>query len=186
MGTDLNYGQGAAPCAIIGEASGNMAEVDSSGRLLTLVSQSTAASLNATVVQATAANFNATVNLSQVGSSSVTLGQKTSANSIPVTLSSDGVTCKESITPTIYNITCVSGNTEYSQALPANSKRITIRARTKTHDFKFSYTSGQSGGVYMSLPGGDHYWEDMLNLTSKTLYFQSTTAGAVLEVVAWT
>lgn len=124
--------------------------------------------------------------ITQIGSLAVTLGQKTAANSFPIVVSTDGPELKEATIPVVYNVTCVAANTEYSQALPTNCKRFTIQSRNKTHDFKISFTPGQSGTVYFSLPGGSSYFEELVNMTGKTLYFQSPSAGAVMEFVAWT
>ena len=90
----------------------------------------------------------------------------------------------ESTTPTISNVTMTNSNTEYSQALPTNCRRFSIQLRT-IKDMKLSFTSGQSGTTYITIPGGGQYSEDTLNLTAKTLYFQSTTAGVIAEIVAW-
>ena len=94
------------------------------------------------------------------------------------------VTASGSTTPTISNVTCTNANTEYSQALPANCKRFFIQLRT-VKDLKVSFTSGQSGTTYFTVPAGGQYAEDSLLLTARTLYFQSTTAGVVAEIVAW-
>lgn len=91
----------------------------------------------------------------------------------------------DSTTPVIYNVTCTNANTEYSQALPTNCRRFLIQLRT-TKDLKVSFTSGQSGTTYVSVLAGGQYYEDTVNLTAKTLYFQSPTAGVVAEILAWT
>lgn len=87
--------------------------------------------------------------------------------------------------PTTLNLTLTLADTEYSQALPAGSYKIMIKARSLAAATKFSYVSGQSGTTYMTIPAGAVYWDDNIN-TVLTLYAQSPTAGTVLEILCWT
>jgi len=86
-------------------------------------------------------------------------------------------------TPTIYNVTCTNADTEYSQTLPANTKKFTIKARGGS--LKVCFTSGQSGTTYILLADGQSWSEDNIEF-SGTLYFQSPSAGTVAEIIAWT
>jgi hypothetical protein len=86
-------------------------------------------------------------------------------------------------TPTIYNKTCTSANTEYSQTLPEKTKKFTLKARGGT--VKVCFTSGQSGTTYIELTDGQSWSEDNIEFTG-TVYYQSPTAGTILEIVAWT
>jgi len=83
-------------------------------------------------------------------------------------------------TPSTYEITCAVADTEYSQELPANVKRFTIKARGGRIDFGF-----KSGARHIRIADGGAYWEENLE-ASLTLYVSSPTAGTVAEVVAWT
>lgn len=86
-------------------------------------------------------------------------------------------------TPTLYNLTLALANTEYSQALPAGTKKFTCKARGG--QIKLCFTSGQSGTTYILLNDGQAYYEDNLK-ANITIYAQSPTAGTILEIVAWT
>lgn len=87
-------------------------------------------------------------------------------------------------TPAIYNVTMTNADTEYSQALPANTRKFLIKCRT-SFAIKLSFTSGQSGTTYLTVPADQSYWEDQINDASITLYFQCANAGKVAEIVAW-
>lgn len=86
-------------------------------------------------------------------------------------------------TPTVYNATCTAANTEYSQALPSKTRKFFVKARGGI--VKLCFTSGQSGATFIQIADGACYWEDFVLLTGITLYFQSPTAGAVVEIIAW-
>uniref|UniRef100_A0A6M3XX73 Tail protein n=1 Tax=viral metagenome TaxID=1070528 RepID=A0A6M3XX73_9ZZZZ len=88
------------------------------------------------------------------------------------------------VTPNVYNVTMTSANTEYSQALPANTKKFLIKCRA-AYDIKVCFTSGQSGITYVTVPAGMSYWEDLIQPSAITLYFQCATAAQVAEIVAW-
>ena len=88
-------------------------------------------------------------------------------------------------TPTIYNVSMATANTEYSQVLGTNVKRFSIKLRD-FQDLKLAYVSGTSGTIFISVPAASEYHEENLKVTSLTLYFQSDAAGQVAEIVEWT
>jgi len=91
---------------------------------------------------------------------------------------------EKATTPAIYNVTCTTANTEYSQALPANARKFLIKPRG-TGDLKVCFTSGASGTTYATVKSGASYYEDLIQPSALTFYFQSPTAGEVAEIVAW-
>jgi len=86
--------------------------------------------------------------------------------------------------PAIYNVTMTNAGTEYSQALPSNTKKFLIKCRG-SYDIKLAFTSGQSGTNYVTVPSGMSYWEDFIQPSALTLYFQCASAGQVAEIIAW-
>lgn len=86
--------------------------------------------------------------------------------------------------PRIFNVTLTSANTEYPQALPTNTRKFTIVPRTSTHVIKYAFNEGESGTLYMSI-GAAGAWNDNIGIGNLTIYMQSTTAGAVVEIEAW-
>ena len=100
--------------------------------------------------------------------------------------STGGVTETTAVTP--YNVTLTLANTEYSQALPANTRQFRFRCRT-LFDVRFAFVTGRVAtptAPYFTLPAGMEYSSDENNLTGITLYFASSQAGVVVELEAWT
>lgn len=88
----------------------------------------------------------------------------------------------EATSPTLYNPICTNANTEYSQSLE-ECRKFTIKPRGGP--LKVCFTSGGSGTTYILLNDGQPYGEDMIHPTALTLYFQSTVAGTVVEIIKW-
>lgn len=86
--------------------------------------------------------------------------------------------------PTIYNVTMTTASTEYSQALPANTRKFMIKCRGE-YDIQVCFVAEGSGTLYITVPSEQTYWEDQINDASITLYFQCATAAQVAEIVAW-
>lgn len=92
-------------------------------------------------------------------------------------------------TPVIYNVTMTLANTEYSQALPANTKKIKFRCQNVGYDLRIAYEMGRVAtptAPWSLLAAGEVEVEDGLNLTSKTIYFACSTAAMVFEITCWT
>ena len=87
-------------------------------------------------------------------------------------------------TPALYNVAMTLANTEYSQALPANTRKLLIRCRG-AYAIKVAYVSTESGTKYLTVPSGMTYWEDLIQPATLTLYFQCATAAQEAEIVAW-
>ena len=94
---------------------------------------------------------------------------------------------KAATTVTEYNTTMTNADTEYSQALPAGTKKFQIRVRDGTAA-RYAFTTGKVAGPtspYFTLGAGEVYYEDNLNLTTKTIYFACGSAGKIIELLAW-
>ncbi len=89
-------------------------------------------------------------------------------------------------TPTIYNKSMASENTEYSQALPAGTRKVAIKMRDLAYEIKLSFTENESGTKYITIPVGSTMEMSGINLSGKTLYFQSSGASQVCEILVWT
>ena len=93
-----------------------------------------------------------------------------------------------STTITEYAVTLTNANTEYSQALPANTKMVQFRCRG-LYDVRYSFTTGKVAtptNPYQTLLAGLSAHDDKLNLSSKTLYLACSTAGQVVEMTVYT
>ena len=90
-------------------------------------------------------------------------------------------------TPTVYNLTLTVADTEYSQALSANTREFRFRCRT-AFDVRYAFVTGKVAvptAPYLTLPGGSDYWSDNDKLAATTLYFASSEAGVVVEIEEW-
>ena len=90
-------------------------------------------------------------------------------------------------TPVIYNVTMTNAATEYSQALPANTKRFTVHCRDGTA-FRLAFATGKVATPtepYLTVPSSSSYDEDNINPASLTIYIGCAIAGKVVEIVAW-
>jgi hypothetical protein len=91
-------------------------------------------------------------------------------------------------TPTIYNINLTSVDTEYSQAIPAGTKKLQFWSRND-EDIRFSFTTGKVAtptAPYLTHKGGLSTHEGELYLTGQTIYFATDVAGDVVEMLCWT
>jgi len=86
-------------------------------------------------------------------------------------------------TPVIYNLNIINQGTEYSQALPANTKAFLVRSRNKGR-LRLAYSSGGTNADYVTIPNGSSF-KDTNFYTSVTLYVQSTKPGDIIEIVAY-
>ena len=94
----------------------------------------------------------------------------------------------EATTPAEYNVTLTSANTEYSQALPANTRRLCFRCRTGAV-CRYAWVTGKVAAPtanYQTLQAGAEYGIDGLKLAASTLYLASATAGVIIELEVWT
>jgi len=85
--------------------------------------------------------------------------------------------------PTIFNVTLTPADTEIDQVLPANTKAMTIQARTDA-DVKLSWVDGESGTTFITIKSGAVYFNEILNTVS-TVHLQSPTDNTVVEIETW-
>jgi hypothetical protein len=92
------------------------------------------------------------------------------------------------VTPTLYNVTMVNADFEYSQLLPAKTKRFSIKTRDGTA-FRTAFVTGKVAAPtapYETVPANWEYYEDLLYVTGLTLYFGCGVAGKIVEITVWT
>lgn len=89
--------------------------------------------------------------------------------------------------PTIFNVTMTLANTEYSQPLPANTRAIEFHTQAESA-FRFAWITGKVAAPtapYYSVLSGARYWKDHIHFNDVTLYFASSNAGKIIEIIAW-
>lgn len=102
-------------------------------------------------------------------------------------LPSQGTDYTKAKTVIVYNVTMTLANTEYSQALPANTRKLSFQCRTG-YDIRFAFTTGKVAGSvspFATIKSGGAYDEKDLNLTGETLYLASSQADVIIEVVCY-
>lgn len=102
---------------------------------------------------------------------------------VRVCLEDTATTTAPSTNVRIINVTTpVTADTEFS--IPLTNKTIHLEFRVRSNaNLKFTYTSGESGTNYYSLPFGTTYSITNVNLQSKTLYLQCNKASQIVEVI---
>jgi len=89
-------------------------------------------------------------------------------------------------TPTLYNETMTDANTEYSQALPAGTKKVFVQCRDGTA-FRLAFVTGKVATPtepYLTIPANASYELADVHLTGVTLYFACDSAAKVIEIEA--
>lgn len=97
-------------------------------------------------------------------------------------------------TLTVYNVRIDLANTEYSQSLPAGTKKFKIYMVTSDKLFPYAYTLkysnlvGGSSATPVVIPPMGFDIEEDVNLTDTTLYFQTPTATSSPYIIikCWT
>ncbi len=84
----------------------------------------------------------------------------------------------------VINKTLTNANTEYSQAIPDETRQLFISERSGGANVKVAMNANGSGTTYFTVKTGSTITLDKTYLKSKTLYMQSTTAGAVVEILS--
>lgn len=105
------------------------------------------------------------------------------------TLTVEGTVTGESAagTPALYHVELTSADTEYDQALPANTKRIALQCRDDA-DVRMAFVTGKVAGPtepYLTIKSGYSYDSGRINLASGTVYLASSTAGVDVELEVW-
>lgn len=86
---------------------------------------------------------------------------------------------------TIANTTLTLANTEYTYAIPTDTRKVQLAARNAGGDIKLAFTSGASGTTYITIPAGGTWVVDAVYLRGQSLYMQSPTAGVVAEILTF-
>lgn len=133
-------------------------------------------------IKQTATTYNLAIDIAQQSLSKVLATEDNSA------AIKTAVEARIATTPTLYNVTMTAANTEYSQALPANTKKIKFRCQDVGFDVRTAYETGKVAAPtspWSLLAAGEVETVDDLNLTGKTLYFSCVAAGKVMEITCW-
>ena len=90
-------------------------------------------------------------------------------------------------TSTVYNTTLTNADTEYSQALPANTRQFRFKCRD-SFDVRYAFATGKVAtptSPWLTLPADCNYSADNTNLAATTLYLAADQAGVIVELETW-
>ena len=94
---------------------------------------------------------------------------------------------RRATTPTPYNVTMTNADAEYSQALPTACKKFLMHTRDES-EFRYAFVTGKVAAPtepYFTVLANSSYGESGLYLTGRVVYFASSVAGKVMEIVVW-
>jgi len=95
----------------------------------------------------------------------------------------DAIAGTANTTPTIFNIACASNAVEYSQVLPANTKKFVLKARNSS-SVKIAYTVGDTSILYFTLNSGFAFTDDN-SYSGVTIYFTCSKNNEIIEIIAY-
>ena len=88
---------------------------------------------------------------------------------------------------TVYRVTLVSANVQYSQQLSTGVKSVYVHSASRSGSFRISLIDAhvEGGTKFLTVhPGGD--WRNNKEiLDQKTIYLSSDTANTVIEIEEW-
>lgn len=90
-------------------------------------------------------------------------------------------------TVTKYALTITSADTEYSQALPANTKQFSVHLRDMAA-FRLAYVTGKVAtptNPFETVPAGSEKYVENIQPSALTLYIASPVATKTAEIEAW-
>ncbi len=86
--------------------------------------------------------------------------------------------------PQVSNVTLTSADTEYSQEI-LGAQKFTVQCRTN-FAVRVAYVTAKVATPtepYITIKAGSVYWEDNISLAGRTLYFASSEAGVIIEII---
>jgi hypothetical protein len=90
------------------------------------------------------------------------------------------------VTPTIVNFPVVAANTEYLYVFPVGTRKFLLRDRAGDAKMRLAYAAGTTGTNYITLNMGcTHEVGDLNTVTGFTIYFQSSKASRIVEILSW-
>ena len=91
------------------------------------------------------------------------------------------------VIPALFNVALPAANTEYSQVLPALTKKFSIGLRDAA-TFRLAFAVGKVAAPtepYKTIPAGAEYSDDHVEPPTLTLFFASPVSGKTAEIIAW-
>lgn len=87
--------------------------------------------------------------------------------------------------PEIFNVDATLAGTEYSQVLPDHTSAVLLRVRDGNAKLQLSFNPGESGSNFITVGLGNNFFVSGVDLVGKTIYFQASMPGKVVEILIW-
>ncbi len=85
--------------------------------------------------------------------------------------------------PIVQNFVLTEADTEYAIDLGINTKKFCIQSRNG-NVLKLSYSVGESGTNYFTIPANAVYYEDLIGGPIR-IYIQSSIADTIIELITY-
>lgn len=112
--------------------------------------------------------------------------QCTQCEYIPVGIHSSTLVNKATV-PSMYNVGMSEANVEYSQVMPANTKKFLMHTEDGS-EFRIAFEMGHVAGFsppFFTVPVNTSYNEDLIEPPELSLYFAGICSGLTMEIIAW-
>jgi len=89
--------------------------------------------------------------------------------------------------PSIYNVEMSEADVEYSQVMPANTKKFLMHTEDGT-EFRIAFETGHVAGLsppFFTVPVNTSYNEDLIEPPELSLFFAGICSGLTMEIIAW-
>lgn len=85
----------------------------------------------------------------------------------------------------VHNLSMPTANTEYSQAISNETKRLVIRTRIYG-ELRMAYVATETATKYITIPAACSRNIERVNLNSFIIYFRSNVPNQIVEIEEWT
>lgn len=87
--------------------------------------------------------------------------------------------------PDIFNVDVVNANQEYNQLLPDHTNALLIRVRDGEAKLQVAFNAGETGTKFITVSAGNNFYVSGVDLVGKSIYFQASKSGKVVEILTW-
>ena len=87
--------------------------------------------------------------------------------------------------PTVANVSMTSANTEYSYTLPEGTRSFWMKLRDPGYSAQVAMVEGDSNTTYFTIQNQKTHKEEEVKSSNTVLYFRSTQASMVMEIISF-
>lgn len=87
--------------------------------------------------------------------------------------------------PEIFNVEATDADTEYEQELPDHCNALLIRVRDGEAKLQVSFNAGETSTKFITVGLGNNFYVSGVDLVGKSIFFQASKPGKVIEILTW-